>query len=534
MAGTVRQGIDSIQPQELVRLAKTGRLRIPPFQRPYQWDRNDVIRLFDSIVRGYPIGSLVFWQRPAAAGRVVIGHLVIEAPSVGNAYWMVDGQQRTISLIGALTATEETVDPRFRIYFDLALGEFISLPRRVHPEGEHLPMRLVLDTAGLNSWLRSRPYLSEAHIAAADRVVAAIRDYAIPMIVITGDDVKIVHEVFNRINTSGKPLTGVEVFRALRVRPDDQKPSDLRALADEIGTFGYGPVSEQVVTRSLQAIRDPQVDRDFREEFKGHEERRRSLATTESALGHVIDFLRDEAHIPHITLVPHVTPCLPVLSRFMAIFGPPKGRVAELLRRWIWRSAVLGFGPQDDTIALRRAASVVHTDAIGSAQRLLQLLPPPTPWAPDLSQTHLGNAQAKLNILGLLSRNPRLLSPNQIAEPIDPVRLLEAGTPLAPILDEYSGLGGGIANRMVHPLGESTALYLILIQFEYDERVLSSHCIDEKAMSLLLTSQWSQFLERRAAITTQVIADHVQSHALFGFRDGPDVTALFDEDGEFD
>ncbi len=533
MAGTVRQGIDSIHPEELVWLAEIGMLRIPPFQRPYKWDRNDVIRLFDSLLRGYPIGSLVFWQRPASAGRVVIGHLVIEAPAVGNAYWVVDGQQRIISLIGALTATEETVDPRFRIYFDLTCGKFISLPRRVQPEGEHLPMGLVLDTSGLNSWLRSRPYLSETHIATADRVVAAIRDYAVPAIVLAGDDDKMVHEVFDRINTSGRPLTGAEVFRALSALPDDQKPSDLRTLADEIRTFGYGAVSEQVVTRSLLAIRDPQVDRDFREEFEDDEERRRSLDVTETALGHVIDFLRDEAHIPHIALVPYVPFCLPVLSRFMAMFDPPEGRVVELLRRWIWRSAVLGLAPQDDTISLRRAASAIHTDAIGSAQRLLQLLPPASPWAPDLSKTNLGNVQAKLNILGLLSRNPRILSPGEVAEPIDPVRLLETGTPLAPILEESTGLGAGIANRMAHPVDESTDLYSLLLQFEFDERVLTSHCIDEKAMSLLLTHQGSQFLERRAAITTQVITDHVQSHALFGFRDGPDVTALFDEDGEF-
>ena len=40
--------------------------------------------------------------------------------------------------------------------------------------------------------------------------------------------------------------------------------------------------------------------------------------------------------------------------------------------------------------------------------------------------------------------------------------------------------------------------------------------------------------ERRAAIVMEVITDHVQSGALFGFRDGPDVTRLFDEDDHND
>ena len=38
------------------------RLFLPAFQREFVWDQDQVIDLFDSIMRGYPIGSFLFWE----------------------------------------------------------------------------------------------------------------------------------------------------------------------------------------------------------------------------------------------------------------------------------------------------------------------------------------------------------------------------------------------------------------------------------------------------------------------------------------
>lgn len=35
-----------------------GEIRVPDFQRPLRWKSPDVVKLFDSILKGYPIGSL--------------------------------------------------------------------------------------------------------------------------------------------------------------------------------------------------------------------------------------------------------------------------------------------------------------------------------------------------------------------------------------------------------------------------------------------------------------------------------------------
>ncbi|MBV9141253.1 MAG: DUF262 domain-containing protein [Pseudonocardiales bacterium] len=78
-------GATTFELDDLVELAWSGRIRVPHFQRSFRWMRHDVIRLFDSVVKRYPVGSLLLWRRPAPAQRLTLGALQIEAPQVDQA-----------------------------------------------------------------------------------------------------------------------------------------------------------------------------------------------------------------------------------------------------------------------------------------------------------------------------------------------------------------------------------------------------------------------------------------------------------------
>lgn len=537
MVAVTRPRVQTVQPRDLVDRAQRGEIRIPAFQRSYRWERNDVTELFDSIFRGYPISNLLFWQRPAPAEIVTIGHLIVEAPALGDALWVVDGQQRITSLVGALTATEDTVDPRFRIYFDLSRGEFVSVSRGRTAGPDLLPVSVALNTAAANAWIRARQQLTDEQIALADQVVAAIRDYEIPMYVVTGDDERALRNIFDRMNTFGKSLKSSEVFNALHSLAGHREPSDLHTLSASVRTFGFGELSEQILMQSLLAIRDPKVDRDFRDEFKDNKDLHEALVSTETALGHVVDFLRNFAQIPHIRLVPYAL-YVPVLARFSAFFGPPVDRAAELLRRWIWRGAVLGVAPQGNTVGLRQGAAAVYEDPVESAERLLRLLPTQRGhWIPDLSQTRLNRAQAKVNALGLLSLQPRMISPHPKdadGAPVDAVQLLEEGSLFVQLVATEGDLGAGIANRTIYPAGHADRLHGMLLSGEVRHQTLASHCLNAQSVHLMRTGQIEDFLKHRAKITRMTISAHVQNMALFGFRDGPDVAALFDEENNSD
>lgn len=544
MATVTKPRVGRTRPDELVDRALHGKIRIPQFQRSFRWGKVDIERLFDSIYRGYPIGNLLMWERPAPEALIEIGPLRIEAPDIADALWVVDGQQRITSLVGALAGTAETIDPRFRIFFDLRAQKFVSAGRREEIPDYWLPMPVALRNQDVLRWQRERPWLTEEELLACDAVVTAIRDYEIPMYVVQGNDEQALKEIFDRLNNFGKRLRRSEVFEALHTVSNQMEPSGLHALAASVRGFGFGNISEQVLMQSVLAVRGPRIDRDFRSEFTSDADRHQAFVITERAIGHVIDFLRDECEIPHERLLPYAL-YVPVLTRFTALFGPPESRAAELLRRWVWRGAVVGPAPQGNTVALRRNSGAIHDEPVASSARLLNLLPPGgESWRPDLSQTRLSSARAKLNMLAFVAQRPKLLVDAEdffAGDLVDIVSLLDSGRSLITEIISDSAtadlfqngrldplLRDSLANCLIHPRISHAKLVNAIASGNLVPEILTSQCLDARCVEALRLDDAKSFLEHRSGLMSDIIRNNVQRRALFGFRDGPDLKSLFD------
>jgi hypothetical protein len=76
----------------LVDKATIGELDIPEFQREFVWTKDQVKDLLDSLIKGYPIGSLLIWD----LSEYTSGKHVFEKERKKE--WIVDGQQRIVSL----------------------------------------------------------------------------------------------------------------------------------------------------------------------------------------------------------------------------------------------------------------------------------------------------------------------------------------------------------------------------------------------------------------------------------------------------
>src|SRR5947208_11465422 len=87
----------------LIEDIKHGNIALPDIQRPFVWSSSKARDLFDSMYRGYPIGTLMFWETGAEVGTRQIGDAATnKAPQL----LIVDGQQRLTSLFAVLTGTE--------------------------------------------------------------------------------------------------------------------------------------------------------------------------------------------------------------------------------------------------------------------------------------------------------------------------------------------------------------------------------------------------------------------------------------------
>ena len=84
----------------LIEEIRHGKIALPDIQRPFVWSAAQVRDLFDSMYRGYPVGTLMFWETGADVGVRQVGGG--ENDGVARLL-IVDGQQRLTSLFAVLT-----------------------------------------------------------------------------------------------------------------------------------------------------------------------------------------------------------------------------------------------------------------------------------------------------------------------------------------------------------------------------------------------------------------------------------------------
>lgn len=411
---------------ELVMLARQGKLRVPTFQRSFVWDASDVRQLFDSLYRGFPVGTILLWRRPGEAGSVSFGPIEIEAGETSDALWVVDGQQRITSLFGALSPDHKGVDDRFEVYFDLETQRFIN-PRRGVVPSRSVPVREALETRSLLNWSRHHEAdLEIEDLDLVDKLGGVLREYKVPAYIVTGEDQNLLREIFDRVNSAGRPIRRAQVFHALFAR--DQEPGSPASVREELRRTGFGSLDENRIVQSLLAIRGGDVTRDIRGEFGPDEDPVDWFDRTEQALVRAIGFLRAEG-VPHALLMPRAAP-LPVLAAFFHLHPDPSPWNLRLLARWLWRGWAHGWGGSEAAPAVRKAVGLVNPikglpsrapSEYEAVTHLLESVPDREPPRIPLTGFRTDKAISRLILLALASLRPKMVD----GEPIELAVTLE-------------------------------------------------------------------------------------------------------------
>lgn len=553
--------------EKLVSMAWRGQIRVPHFQRDFRWQRTDVIRLFDSIVRGYPVGSLLLWRRPAQAASLHLGALTIDAPAFQDALWVVDGQQRITGLANALHE-DGAHDPRFALAYDLRIEEFVSRPQVEDPLV--IPLPVLFDLAKVLGWFGRYPEVTD-YVVKANEITKTLRQFQIPAYEVVQDDARVLQDIFDRMNNYGKRLSRAEIFSALFAGDEKVKDSTLTfdRIAENIDDeLGFGVIDNDTVLKAVLARRGPDTMREIRNEFGdesetgGHqtgraiiefpeEDRNTAYRLGQEAMLRAVSFLQDEAGVPHFSMLPY-RHLLIVLTRFFAHHPKPDARSVRLLRRWFWRAAVTG--PEtfkgSTTGALRALCHAVKPgDLAGSIQNLLSLVDRRDAPLPDLRRFRSNEASTKIVLCAWWNDEPRSLEDGEPFDRLDlSACLLERQTaldavryivPRQQVPTEYRFWA---ANRVLMPVvesGVSTAESMIVSKpVDLDDKewwaVLASHCIRPEVAGLLASDRIVDFLKARQEALGAQLTGFLERVCEWGFEDTPPLTELLVEDLEED
>ncbi|MFC4033512.1 DUF262 domain-containing protein [Streptomyces polygonati] len=543
---------------DLIPLAWGGRIRVPHFQRDFRWQSQDVLRLFDSIVKGYPIGNLLLWVRAQQAEEFMLGRLRLTAPTHNESLWVVDGQQRLTSLANALSAEGHPYRP-FTVYYDLAAKEFVENPKS--PEPHHIALPILFDLKKLLTWFRTDGLAASEHFDEAERVATALRQYKVPAYLVRQDDRDVLTDIFDRMNNYGRRLNRAEIFSALysgEERAADDRLT-LAKISDNVAArTGFGSIDTGTVLASVLARRGPDPMRDIRVEFSlsgrrtlpefPDEDQLTAYSQGEEALVRAVNFLVREAGVPHISLLPYRA-LLVTLTRFFAHFPYPQPNNLRLLRRLFWRLSLVGpmVFKGSFTLFSRTLGSKIHpADEEGSLRAMLDTLSEASPVLPGADRFRTNEATTKIILSAWWSLRPRSLTSGDVldAQNLDALlgsdRTAANAAPMVFPRLRDSRMKLLPANRLFlpttsDPVSEIPAL-LAGQPLDIDEStwdaVLASHLLD-RDVAALADRDRDVFLALRQQRVLGHLAGFLGRMAEWDYEDTPSLDSL-DLDREFD
>ena len=232
--------------------------QIPTFQRDVVWEKENVKKLWDSIYKFYPLGSILVWKTDIKLQnhRKIGGHKISEGTFSRSEYqYILDGQQRTTSLLtslyGGSIEGQDGFDPS--LYIDLTIedetdtdddsykkrflywdeindkeGNFKRNTGRQNKFNAGLIVKLLSIKNNFGSVERSLVESTYEDYTEYDnpireqlrRLKQVLDNYRLSFIELKGIQVSEVCQIFERINQAGKPLDIFDIVVAKTFRPE--------------------------------------------------------------------------------------------------------------------------------------------------------------------------------------------------------------------------------------------------------------------------------------------------------------------------
>lgn len=326
---------------KLVKFIESRHVAVPEFQRGFVWKTSQVKKLFDSLIKQYPVGSFILWEtNKNIDARALDGEKLSK-----RKFLILDGQQRMVSIY-YLCRQKLFVEPHVKDKFH----ETCDNPQRDVIDFEKFYIGKD-DSGAILEY--SRDSSCKLDLKKFQRLVKI--GYKFPVITISLDNYRKAIEVFERINQAGTRISTQSIFLSETWNTHSNIGKILRtwkrknkiSLTSGIDTVIFIHVFALILQldergkkenigidiRTLKIIADK-----VRE---GHKEKYgRLFEKTVVSVARAIEYLKEEYKIVNLGELPSQT-MITILSVF---FFYHKGSLSKIqknqLRKWFWRSSL--------------------------------------------------------------------------------------------------------------------------------------------------------------------------------------------------
>ena len=316
----------------------SGIIKIPNFQRKFVWGRQQTAKLIDSIIKGFPIGTFIFWKTKEELRHYRnIGNVELpKTPKGDSVLYVLDGQQRITSLYAVrkgliYTREGENGDKRKIDYTDISINlepdpdadEEVVL---IEPPDNALYISLhELLKGDFTDWMEK---FGKDELRKIEIYKKRLTGYDFSTIVMPDYPLDIACEVFTRINTGGTELTLFEIMVAKTY--DQKKKFDLaeryewlidnKGVAKDLEDVGYDtippiPIIQCVSAHLCKQVRRKDILKLDKKKFIS------SWDTVKDGIFSSVDFLRKYLHVSVSRLLPYNAILVPFTYFFIRMKG---------------------------------------------------------------------------------------------------------------------------------------------------------------------------------------------------------------------
>ena len=332
---------DFFRYDELISDISKGYMQIPKFQRDFVWEKKKSAELIDSILKGYPIGTFILWRTRERLNNVKrLGNQDLSrVPDDDFVKYVLDGQQRLASLfviVNGLTVEKDGRKEDYKnIYIDLdAQHDSESVVRIDRPVGRHITVYELL-----NKGIADLANEYNEHLEKIQAYQSALRGYDFSTILINEYPMEKAVEVFNRINTTGKPLT---LFEIMVAKTYDDHSFDLREKYDLLHEHLSNVTYEIPPSQILQCVSINLTGECKRKTILGLPSKDivEIWDKTTDAIKKAIDHLITSYGIPASRLLPYPALVVPISYFFCKNKKSPTKQQDVYLKEYFWRAAL--------------------------------------------------------------------------------------------------------------------------------------------------------------------------------------------------
>ena len=246
---------DRMKINNLETYIEDGSIKVPKFQRDFVWEVKKSAELLDSILKGSPIGTIIFLKTTEKLQSIkdIGGFELKKQKKTGETSYILDGQQRITSLYACLKGfTIKGNDySNIFVYLDAADDEQI-----VFTEIDELDKKKIIsfkEIYNMNITAVNKKYKTAKLLNRIQELNSRLKDYELSIIEVENAEIDLATDIFTRINVSGKPLSVFEIMCAKIY--DEKNKFDLadkvKDLLDDWSACDYETIS---TTTILQCV----------------------------------------------------------------------------------------------------------------------------------------------------------------------------------------------------------------------------------------------------------------------------------------